>query len=466
MDLEQFRKGLVWRNGYKGTNNQDLKVFENSILESVSTYFRPIEKGIHVMPVFSNQYDGKDIKEKVLQEIDNMKQVSNNFYINELVVSFMSKAHNDWILAHIEELENNQMKNPEKFVPLELLTNKEIEEYLSVITPIFNSINIDIDEQEVKKVFSKQQLIFMIKNELFSDNYLTERIMDINKINPELSGKYKNEEKSIEDIYAQKDVAIEIAKHVKPRINLCISDKFREVLSQNNEIGFFEKDKKEKEKLVYKFTDTISQKKIGFKKHAMPRPEKPVSKAIYQLAKSGVIFVKNVKTSDYKYYDYSNNANQFIEYQKCSEDQKRAIARRERKLEKMANKINRNSDAEIPGVVTMVIVRKDAKFPVQNYLKEEDRYYPRETEIIQIPITQKELIEMKVLPDEVGWEKDKKAKILSNKKTFFATTVRKVNEKNEFKDSLKIDNNKNINQEKINTNTEQNNAKENEEKNR
>ena len=72
MDLEQFRKGLVWRNGYKGTNNQDLKVFENSILESVSTYFRPIEKGIHVMPVFSNQYDGKDIKEKVLQEIDNM----------------------------------------------------------------------------------------------------------------------------------------------------------------------------------------------------------------------------------------------------------------------------------------------------------------------------------------------------------------------------------------------------------
>ena len=54
-----------------------------------------------------------------------MKQVSSNFSINELVFSFMSKAHNDWILEHKEELENNSMKKPEKFVPIELLQKKK-----------------------------------------------------------------------------------------------------------------------------------------------------------------------------------------------------------------------------------------------------------------------------------------------------------------------------------------------------
>ena len=451
MDLEQIRRNIVWYKGYKSTNDQEMKVIENSILESVATYFRPVVKDIRDVSSFSKEIEEDQRKEQALKEFNEMKQVSSNFSINELVFSFMSKAHNDWILEHKEELENNSMKKPEKFVPIELLTEKEINEYMLIAGPIFESLEIAYNEQEVKKAFNSRKLIFMIKNEIFSNENLEDKLGDIERINPGIIEMSSDEEKSIQELLSNKEVIRNVAEHVKPRVNLNISDIFRKVLKQNNEVGYFTVDDKvSKKKEVYKFTDNISQKKIGFKKHALPRIERPITKAVYQLARfGGVIFAKNVKASDYKYYDYSNNAYEFIRQNDCSDEQKRAIERRNKKLNKLIDKFDFDADADNPGVISMVVVRKYFKVPRQQYLAEKDIYDSRKTEIIQIPITKKELVEMRILPDEVGWEKDKKARIQSSNKTFLASPYKRLQEKNDFKESLLlVDKSKNINNEK------------------
>lgn len=467
MNLEQLKRNLVNYAGFKPTNNQKLKIIENSFLNSAAMYFRAVEKDIHGKPIFSKNIAENQKESVILNELKEMKQVSQNFRINELVVNFMSKAHNDWIVEHKHELQNNNMKNPEKFVPIELLTTKEINEYMSVLTPIFKSLEISFDEKEVRKAFARRQLVFMIKNEIFSDENLEEKLRNINVLNPDILDVNISDEPTILELLEKEDVAKNIAEHVKPRKNLDIADKFKEVLKQNSNVGYFTVDKVQKKKNVYRFSESISQKKIGFKKHALPKLEKPITKAVHYLARSGgVIFAKNVKTSDYKYFDYYNNAYKFVEYKDCSDEQKRAIDRRQRKLEKLSKNINYNLDSDHLGVISMVIVKKDLKLPSQQYLKDKDKYYKRETEVIQIPITQRELLDMNILPEEVGWEKEKKARITSSSKSFFASNIKKLQESNEFKDSLLVNISRNIDETKPNMESKRKESKEEKENNK
>lgn len=434
MNAEQLKDNLVKYTGYRCTNNQELKNIEDSILNSVASYFRPVAKDANKMAAPSKNLKEDLKKEVVLQELREMKQVSSNFYVDELVVNVMSKAHNDWILAHRAELENNDMKEPEKFVPFELLTSQDLKDYMRAVIPVFKCLNIDINEQEVIKAFTRKQLLFMIKYEIYSGENLIEKIMNIKNLNPEILETSSIEQKSIQELYANEDVAKNIAEHVKQRKNLNIADKFKEVFAQTDDVGFFTAPKRLKRKFVYRFSDNISQKKIGFKKHALPRIERPITKTIYQLARfAGVIFAKNVKTGDYKYPDYSYNSYQFVEYKDCSDEQKRAIDRREKRIRKSALNLEYNGNADIPGVISMVIVKKNPILAYKNFMDIDIKEDQRKTEIIQIPITQGELLKMNILPEEVGWEKEKKAKIQSSDKVVFAAPDKMSQEKNEFR---------------------------------
>ena len=438
MDAKQLKRDLETYAGYKCVNNQDLKVIEDSIFGNIMSFFRPITKDVFENPTISNNVSEDLRKEVVLNQFEGMKQVSKEYLIDELVVYFLSKAHNDWILEHKENLEKNDLKNPEKFAPFELVDDKDFNNYLNVITPIFNSLDIKFDKRDVETAFARRQLIFMLKNEIFTGDNLKEKIMNIKETNPEMIEVSSPGSSRIQDLYRKEDIAENIAENVKKRIHLNFADKFKEVFCLDNKAGFFVADNSKKDMQVYKFSDNLGQKKIGFKKQSLPKPGKPVTKAVFKLAKLGeTFFAKNVKVSDYKYCDYSANTNQFLSYDECSEEQKRAIDKREKSLKKFSDSIDYNKDADTPGVISLVVVREN---PMQFYKKhmqlEDVDDEQKKKEIIQIPITQRELVKMRVLPEEIGWEKEKKAKIQSSDKVIYVVPNEKAIGQNDFRDLL------------------------------
>ena len=72
------------------------------------------------------------------------------------------------------------------------------------------------------------------------------------------------------------------------------------------------------------------------------------------------------------------------------------------------------------------------------YNKTENPVVSRRKEIIQIPITKRELAKLKVLPEEIGWEKEKKAKLQESERVFFAVPD-KENKRNDFIRKIKDD---------------------------
>lgn len=441
MDATQLKRDLETYAGYKGVTDPDSKIIENSILKSVIAFLRPVSKDVYGTPIFARNASDELRKEVVLKDLDGMKKVSKEYFINQLVVCFMSRAHNDWILENKCELVKDNIKHAEKFVPLELLTIKEFNEYLGILKPIFDSLKIDFDNKEIRNVFSRSQLEFMLRNELYTDENLAEKIMNVKIFNPQILEVTGMDEESIQEIYAREDVAKDIAERVKGRVHINLADKFKEVLrADNGNIGFLLVRDPKRTKGVYRFSDNISQKKIGFKKQAYPRPDKPVSKSMFQLARNeGFVFAKNVKISDYKYYDFTRNFCQFIDLPNCNEEQKKAIERREKKLNKFIENIEYSGDADIPGVVSLVFIKEDPEVTYNKvYNKTENPVVSRRKEIIQIPITKRELAKFKVLPEEIGWEKEKKAKLQESERVYFSVPD-KENKRNDFIRKIKDD---------------------------
>lgn len=423
MDGKQLKMDLETYAGYKCSgDNQDMKVIEASIFDGISIYLSPVTKDVFRNPASSSNVSEDLRKEIVLKQFKQIKkQASQDYYCDELVVHLLNKAHNDWILAHKEELEKSELRNLEKFAPFPLITNEMCNEYLNVLTPIFKCLDIKFDKRDVETAFARRQLIFMLKNEIFSGDNLKEKIMNIKEIYPEileLGTKLKGIKK-IQELYAMEDIAENIAERINQRNSLNFADKFKEVFLKDNKVGFFSVVNSKQDNKIYKFSDRFSQQKIGFKKQGLPRPGKPVTEAVFKLARFGnTFFAKNVGRNDYKYRNYSTNANQFLTYDNCNEEQKRAIDKREKRLKKFINKIDYINDADTPGVISLVVVRHEPEC----LYKEDMNTANDKKEIIQIPITQRELAKMRILPNEVGWEKEKKAIINSSNKAIFVSS--------------------------------------------
>lgn len=432
MDAKQLKRDLEKYAGYKySSNNRDMKVIEESIFEGISNYLRPVTKDVFGNPINSSNISEDLRKESVLKHFELIKQVSEDYFSDELVVYLLDRAHNDWILAHKEELEKMEIRNPEKFAPFPFITNESFNEYLNVLTPIFKCLDIKFDKGEVETAFARKQLVFMLKNEIFIGDDLKEKIMNIKETYPEILEVATGKSTRIQDLYAIEDVAEIISESVNQKIHLNFADKFKEVFLNDNKVGFFSVTNSKQDKNVYKFFDSLGQKKIGFKKHGLPRPGKPVTEAVFKLARLGnAFFAKNVKISDYKYGEYSVNSNQFLTYDKCNEEQKRAIDKREKSLKKFIDNIDFNNDADIPGVISLVVVRQEPECFLKEYMNNDNE--KKKKEIIQIPITQRELAKMRILPEEVGWEKEKKAIIHSSDKAVFVSSDKRLKQRKDF----------------------------------
>ena len=453
MNFDALKSNLEKYRDYKFNDDLLLRPIEKSIFKTLSRMLRSSKPDELVN--LNGKYRKMGPEEKRLQEenikkeLDEMKEYSNNYYIPEFILYTLSNAHDDWILENKWQLEKNNQENLHKFVNFNLLPIEDMEKYMSVLKPILKALKIEYDEEKVRQEFERQQLVYLLRNEIFSEECLKDRIQNVKLSYPEMLTIQLNNknEKTIQELFEEEKNANNIANAVSKKMDLNIANKIKKVLYTNrNNVGFILMQDLEERKSVYKFAENIGQKKIGLKKRAFPRPNKPLTKDLFELSRDvGIIFAKNIKKHDYKYYDTiprSQRKVMFIESDKCGEEGKRQIRKRDKKIERKYSKIKKKNKLDTSGIMSIILTKKN-EF-LSNGLNMDSN---AAVKVIQIPVTLRELYSFKLLPEEVGWERGIKSKINSSNSVLYVESDKSLEEianintksdkeKNNFRDNL------------------------------
>ena len=423
MSPEELKDNLSKYKGYKSVEITELKNVEKCIFNHISDLLRinasEKQKEREKNEKYINEKDSKE-EDEIGKELKEMVEMCSNYQKPEMVLYILSKAHEEWIKDNKQMLQRRVVKRPWQFVPFELLEWKETRKYLSVLKPIFNAMDIELDEKELEKEFQRMQIAYLLEKGIHSSESL-KKVIQEDKFFFTASNlyKYKNG-MTLREMLKKEEIAENISTEVAKRIELNIGKHLKKILlSDANEVGIVSiPDEKEREE-IYKFHESLSKKKIGFKKTVGLRNNKPVNKCLFRIANDcGIVFMKNIKKHDYRYFNLTNILSQkpqFIPANQCTSEQKRQIERRKRKVNLFQFRVknSKSKKYDVPGVVTMVFLKKEDSIGVSlignkklEIKRERNSNAPK---IIQIEITKRELAEMGILPSEVGWETKKKA---------------------------------------------------------
>ena len=122
------------------------------------------------------------------------------------------------------------------------------------------------------------------------------------------------------------------------------------------------------------------------------------------------------------------------------------IDKRNKKIEKLAQKIENNQSSKYDelGIITFVLLDNTEPFVTKE--KNAGINKEQKPEIIQIEITKGEIVRLGYLPQELGWEKKKIAVINSRRsvlicgnKELGSTDKRTDNEREDFYQKIKVD---------------------------
>lgn len=421
MSWENLKRDLEAVKHYNPQIDMEQKKIETYMFETIYSLLRVINEDNNneynsIMQSDITEDDIDNLKSDniiKLQNISKMSENSGNYYIPEMMLYIMSRAHNDWVSNNINKYDLEKDKNVYKYVPFNMLEWNEIEEkYYNILKPITDSIGINCDKEDIHKQFERNQLTFLFENNVFSKDDLADKMKNI--IN-DYKMIFLDLNKTDEEKYCSDSVINNITKQVSKRIELNWVKRFKQILMMDKgEVGIITAGNIQQRKKVYKFSDNIGQKIIGFKKDAFPVFNKPISKVLYNLATvNGIIFAKNIKKHEYKYFNSNiimNKPAQFISYDVCSEEQKRQILKRRKKVKKFVDKVEKNNKGEEYGLITLIPINKENSEELigKQTNKESGK-------IIQIQMTLKELAQLEILPEEIGWESHNKALITSSK---------------------------------------------------
>lgn len=413
MDYQKVKDNLEKYNGYSSQKTDENKMIEQSILTQIISFLRIYEERdmyskVNAKKDFEEYLKNKNNDETELRrfqkDLEQMRKATDNYKMSELFLFIMSNAHNMWLEKNKGNLLKKNIVNPYNYVPFELLKYDDIDRYLNVLYPITKALNIDIDCNELRKAHERKQIAFLIENKIFSETDLKNIIKQPCKIYSKIDEMVNDGDITLKQILELEKIADVIAKGVSKKIELNISKHLKETLkSDKKNVGIVKIKDLDKRKRVFRFLEDIKNKKIGVKKLAFPRPNKPINKVLYDIVKtSDVIFAQNIKKYDYKYFDLKNHVIKevdFIPQEKCTSEQKRQIEKRNKKLKTFKAKVE-NCDSkkyDIPGIITMIYVGNN------------------ENQVVQLEITKRELAEIDILPSEIGWEEKNKALINMNK---------------------------------------------------
>lgn len=450
-EINNLENYLIDLKGYKSQQDEENKFIEKSMLRRVIALLKlshsnraQDEKKYSKMNYNTFSKEEEKIKQE-LEKLNELKENAGNYIIPELMLFIMSSAHNDWIVSNFsdtkEKKANNQkmIEQKDRFVQFELLNKENLKKYSSVLFSIFDALEIEYDKNDVIYQFDRKQLVYMLKNGIFSGDSLKENLQNLDMDYLEIYG-YKtnikeNVAEKIKDFIKKNDVA----ESVQEKLELNFVENFkRNLKSDSKDIGIFYVPKRNQTKLNFKFDDNIMHKKIGFKKMAYPHANKPIPKVLFDLSvNTGVFFAENLNSKKYEYINFNNQTaerNLFLSYDECSDEQKRHINRREKKVDKFVKKIE-NSDSKKyneKGLVTIVM---------PNGLE-------NKVNVVQIEMSKKDLAECRILPSEIGWCSKKKALINSSKNLLLSGNVETsgniVHEKRRMEFTDKINDNSGV----------------------
>lgn len=470
MSWEDLKRDLEEVKHYNVHIDMELKKIETDMFETIYSLLRVVNEENsndynNIMQGNTSEEDIENLKNGYIskaQNISKLSENSENYYIPEMLLYVMSHAHNNWVSNNINKYGLKNDNTAYKYVPFNMLNWNVVEkEYYSILKPIIDSIGIKCDKEEICKQFQRNQLTFLFENEVFSKEDLHDRMKNIINTYKTI---YLDVNKADDEKYSDDAVIENISNQVSKKMELNWAKRFKQVLMMDKgEIGIITASNIQQRKKVYKFSDNIGQKIIGFKKDAFPVFNKPISKVLYNLATvNGIIFAKNIKKHEYKYFNSNiimNRPVQFISYEDCSEEQKRQISKRRKKVKKFVDKVEKyaKNKKEEYGLITLIPINKENpnELPGSNYKKTNNE----SGNIIQIRMSLKELAQFEILPEEIGWESHNKALITSSKGKLLdaGDYVSRLNNEiaNDFIDRVKVnisegDKTKKINMDKDN----------------
>ncbi|MBR1654205.1 MAG: hypothetical protein IJ690_04575 [Clostridia bacterium] len=460
MDSKKLKMLLKEYRGYKGQNEQEDMKLESFMLSRIYSFFNiaSIEKSrtneLEELLEINTENSAEDLRK--------LEQGTENYNVTELILYVMSNAHEDWIIRHQDSLNDKQINNAYKFVPFNLLNWKDAKKYFAILEPIFNALNVNYDEEEVKNQFDRDQLLYLIKYGIYTKEIFKEKLKKMDELYPEVLTVKCKEGVRLDQKLSEENISDQIFKEASGKISFNVSDRLKKMLKiDKDNIGFVKTDDLTHRLSTYKYADNIVQRKIGFKRFAFPRFTKAIPKTIYELANNlGIIFAKNVNKHDYNYVDFKDNIGKkvlFLTYNECTNEQKKHIEKRRRKLEKFVSKVQKSKSKKYTesGVITLV----NSRFNLA------DNTMP---EIIQFEITKKELAQIGILPSEIGWESKNKALVSSNNGILIYTNGRlsgvqdlsqNNNDKNDFHNRIVISERADKTGEKITSKKPENNSK-------
>ena len=457
MDSGKLKRELVkFRNYGIQTECESMRIEElmlSEICKSLDIQTMEKSENNSLEEIFKKQYDKHDDGTNI-EDLKKLKRDSDNYNISELILFFISHAHDDWVKRNELRLDLKKINDAYKFVPYELLGWDEVKKYYSILSPVLNALEIEHSEQEVRKDYELEQVIFLLNNGIYTNELLSEKLRNIEYIYPQILTVQCDDGKSLSDKLRSQHVLTQIYNQYTDRYSINIVEKLKKVIkNESRNIGFARIPDIQYRKGVYKLYQDLEKSKIGIKRNAMPRESRLINKAIFKLARdSGIVFVKNLNKYDYNYTDYSKH---FVEkvcfkpFDNCSNEEKKQIEKRNKKLEKFINAVNKSTNKKYleTGLITLLTVDKEINSK------------NAKSEILQIEISKKELAELGILPEEVCWETKHKALINSSKNTQINSNgvIEKLgksqySEKKEFKHRIAV----NINEIKQNHEKTQN----------
>lgn len=435
MKWEELREDLISVRKYQEQTDIESKKIEYKMFEEIFSFLRVSydekDKERQLWKLAENNNDDTDIMK--LENISELAENVSDYKPSELMLHIMLCAHDNWIKDNIDNIDfkSNEMSN--SFVPFYMLNWQEIDKrYFSVLHPILNAMKIEINEDKIIKQFMRNQTVYLVNNGIFSKSDLDKNLYLILK-DYYISLNQKNKD-SIKYINSNKVIS-NISKSISENIELDGVKRIKDAFTfDKNEIGFIAAKNVKERKQIYKFSDSIGQRKIGFKKRSYPILNKPASKIMFDLTiGNDIILVQNIKKHDYSYIDASNSIIKpikYITYDECNEEQRKQIAKRDKKVKKFVDKVNNSNSKKYsePGLITLVSLQNKS-----TNLK---------PEILQIPLTLKDLAQMRVLPKEIGWEVNNKTLINSKRSLLIGqgktTNITETTNNNDFKNRLEL----------------------------
>ncbi len=415
MNKEEILKKILIKNrGYKEQSDKIGKIQEKSMLRKIE---RMLENASSDKKIYEDSPIINEIEENSGEFcLEDLKNNLANYITPEFAIYILKCAHND-LNSELTEMFKKDVKSATRFVPFELRNWNEVKEEFNVLKPIMDAMKIDVTTEQVKDEFKRMKIVYFINNRIFSKHDIKERIEDIERNYAFMTLKDKKTKSEMAEVVSSEKYMDEIIAHVTNNQELDIKELLKDSIKldiQKNQIGICMLETTDDMKHLYKYSDKLSQKKIALKRNAISGINSIIPKTLFEIFtfNNGAI-MKNLNKYEYNYFDFSEfsgKKSRFINVDDLTDEQQKFINKREKKVNNFVKKVkeSKSKKYDIPGVITFVILGKEERYINSKNIKN------KKEKIIQIEITKRELANIGLLPEEIGWETKKKALLQPN----------------------------------------------------